>query len=167
MKRGLHGWVCILISVGFGGAAFGDIIYVKNDASGENDGGSWTDAYTDLQVALANASATDEIWVCGGTTVSPRIYKPVPPPPASQDRTTSFSIPVGFKVFGGFAGTEGEEERHLRNEFTNLTILDGDIGTANVASDNSYHVVYFDDLSEGTTVLSGFTIRNGNADGTD
>jgi hypothetical protein len=70
------------------------VIYVKQDATGENNGASWTDAYTDLQSALADASSGDEIWVVGGT------YKP------GNERTSTFSLIDGVAVYGGFAGTE-------------------------------------------------------------
>ena len=40
--------------------------YVKQDASGANDGSSWDNAYTSFSDALANTT-TGEIWVASGT----------------------------------------------------------------------------------------------------
>ncbi len=138
-------------------SAAADIIYVSADGDDSN-GSSWGHAYTDLQAGLAAAAPGDEVWVKGTTDVqSPAIYKP------GANRSDSFVILQDRSVYGGFAGTEGVLERTLRNEFAHPTYLDGDIGTANDASDNSYHVVTIDDADHLTTKLSGFTIRNGNA----
>jgi len=126
------------------------IIYVDADATGANDGSSWTDAYTDLQDALGVASSGDEIWVATGT------YKPTP----TTERTVSFQLESGVALYGGFNGTETVREQ--RDWATNVTILSGDIGTLNDNSDNTYHVVVGTD----DATLDGFTITSGNADGT-
>jgi hypothetical protein len=128
------------------------IFYVNQNATGENDGTSWTNAYSDLQNALAVATANDEIWVADGT------YKPT----NDGDRDASFYIPSGVKVYGGFAG--GETSREQRDWINNETILSGNIGSETIQTDNSYHVV---DISEttNTTILDGFSISEGNANG--
>ena len=71
-----------------------NILRVKADAKGANNGSSWTNAYTDLQAALAKAKAGDEIWVAAGT------YKPT----NGTDRTKSFVMTAGVAIYGGFAG---------------------------------------------------------------
>jgi hypothetical protein len=119
------------------------------------NGNSWATAYGNLQTGLSAAaavvvSAPAEVWVAQGT------YKPT----TTTTRTVYFDIPSSVKVYGGFAGTENAlNDRNFR---TNTTILSGDIGTVNLASDNSYHVVTFDGSSN-TTVLDGFTITGGYA----
>ena len=130
------------------------IHYVKWDASGANNGSSWTDAYTDLQSALAAASSGDEIWVAAGT------YKPT----SGTDREISFTLKNGVAVYGGFAGTETLLSQ--RNYETNVTVLSGDIGVAGDNSDNSYHVVVGSN-TDNSAVLDGFTITSGNANGSD
>ncbi len=128
------------------------IHYVKWNATGANDGSSWTDAYTDLQSALSAASSGDEIWVAAGT------YKPT----TTTDRTISFILKNGVAVYGGFAGTE--MSRTQRDHETNLTMLSGDIGMEGDNSDNSYHVVVGSDTNN-FAILDGFTVTAGNADG--
>jgi hypothetical protein len=114
------------------------------------NGNSWATAYGNLQTALAAATATVEVWVAKG------IYKPT----ATTTRTIYFEIPTNVKVYGGFAGTESALSD--RNFITNVSTLSGDIGTHNVAADNTYHVVVLSGSST-TTVLDGFTITGGNA----
>ncbi|MBK9927898.1 MAG: hypothetical protein IPP66_21710 [Anaerolineales bacterium] len=131
----------------------GCIIYVKWNATGLNNGSSWTDAYTDLQSALAFASSGEQIWVAAGT------YKPT----TGTDRGLSFILQDSVSVYGGFAGTEMLSTERDPSKY--VTILSGDIGIEHDTSDNSYHVVTaaFVNIS---TQLDGFTITSGNANGT-
>ena len=41
--------------------------HVKSDAAGNNDGTSWTNAFTSLQNALDAAGSGDQVWVAAGT----------------------------------------------------------------------------------------------------
>ena len=64
------------------------IIYVDSGATtGNNDGSSWTDAFTDLQDALAASLRGDQIWVKAGE------YKPH----AGSDRSISFELKNGVE----------------------------------------------------------------------
>jgi hypothetical protein len=143
-----------VVSIALGSSAAGaTTIYVRAAASGANNGTSWTDAYTDLQLALAAAVSTDEIWVAAGT------YKPT----STTDRTIRFVLKNGVGIYGGFTGFE--TMRSQRNPTGNMTILSGDIGTAGVATDNSYHVVTSDSTVTSSGILDGFTVTGGRADG--
>lgn len=124
------------------------VIYVKHDATGSNNGSSWSNAYTDLQSALTAATAGDTIWVAAGT------YKPT----SGTDRHLPFRLVKHVPLFGGFTGNETSIAQ--RNISANETILSGDIGTANDHTDNSYSVVF----SEDSTLIDGFTIQDGYAD---
>ena len=128
------------------------IIYVDADATdGEETGESWGDAYTDLQDALEVAGASDQIWVAEGTYV----------PTSTIDRAVSFVINNGVRVYGGFVGNETALSQ--RDIVENETILSGNIG-ADTQADNSYHVVDITD-SPTSTLIDGFTIAEGQADG--
>jgi hypothetical protein len=69
------------ICMGFGVLSTQAQIYVDASATGDNDGSSWSDAYTDLQPALDAAAAGTEIRVAAGT------YKPTATPDGSTTKT--------------------------------------------------------------------------------
>ncbi|WP_052344367.1 InlB B-repeat-containing protein [Bacillus ndiopicus] len=124
------------------------VVYVDADASGNNDGSSWANAFTDLQSALASTVGGEEIWIAEG------IYKPT----AGVDRGISFKMKDNVAIYGGFAGTEQiKDERNLEDH---PTILSGDIGVANDKTDNSYHVFHNALLNE-TAILDSVIIRDG------
>jgi hypothetical protein len=130
------------------------VCYVRWNATGENSGVSWTDAFTDLQSALASSSCT-EIWVAAGTYV---------PTKSPINRDASFRPASGVSLYGGFDGTE--LLRDERDPAANLTILSGDIdhndsqnpivdpATVTGNTKNSLRIVI---SSDGLT-LDGFTI---------
>ena len=128
------------------------VIYVDSGASGADNGGSWADAVTDLQDALAMSGSGDEIWVAAGT------YRPT----SGSDRTISFVLIDGVGIYGGFAG--GETARGQRDWETYTTTLSGDIGVGGADSDNSFQVVASGAVG-GSAVLDGFSITTGNANG--
>lgn len=142
----------------------GTIYYVKTDGNNSNSGTSWSEAKLTLQAALDLAVSGDQIWVKEG------IYKP------SYDyglgggsRYFHFRLKNGVSLFGGFDGSEPSNyDLSLRNFIDNETILSGDIGTPSVTTDNCYHIFYHPTGSalNNTAILDGFTIRDGNANGT-
>lgn len=137
------------------------LYYVNHDASGADDGSSWTDAFSLLQSALDISEYGDQIWVAKGT-----YYPTYDHGLGIGTRGNHFRMIEGVEIFGGFDGTESElSERNFR---TNVTILSGDIGLQLDNTDNCYHVVNNPpgqniDLS---ARLDGFTVRDGFADGT-
>lgn len=120
----------------------------QNVAGGLENGSTWADAFPELQQALAAAQSGDEIWVVSGT------YKPT----QGTNRSISFLLKSGVRVYGGFAGTETAAEQ--RNPLVHETILSGDIGIPGNDTDNSYHVVRGKGL-DANTVLDGFTVTRG------
>ena len=135
------------------------IQYVNTNATGNNDGTSWTDAYTSLHDALTNAGGNDQIWIASG------MYKP-----DVSDRNISFQF--NNNVYGGFDGTEidvSDRDMSLIHT-TNATILSGDLLNNDDAtvdfndstrSDNSLHVV---EVSSNDLTIDGITVQDGYAD---
>jgi hypothetical protein len=127
-------------------------IYVDAIAPGPtHNGSSWTNAYTDLQQALAIATSSSTIDVAQGT------YKPT----TGTTRTVTYSITNSVALYGGYAGY-GTPNPNARSSASYQTILSGDIGTAGNNSDNSYHVVDINAFGY-MPILDGFTITGGNA----
>lgn len=133
------------------------IIYVNANATGSNNGTSWTNAYTDLQAALSVAFVNDDIWVATGT------YKPT----STTSRSISFVMRNGVDMYGGFNGTETAVEQ--RNITANPTTLSGDIGSLGDNTDNTYRVVKVENFTtaftfDGFRVVSGYN-ANSSSDG--
>ncbi|MBK9256192.1 MAG: SBBP repeat-containing protein [Saprospiraceae bacterium] len=141
----------------------GGILYVNVNATGLNNGSSWDDAFTGLHSALISTCPDiTQIWVAAGT------YKPTAYPQSctncNSTRDYAFLLREGISVYGGFNGTETLLEE--RNINTHVTILSGDIGNQNDASDNVYHVVIAAFANTTSTAgIDGFTIRDGNGNG--
>jgi hypothetical protein len=132
-----------------------NIIYVNHSATGNNDGSSWTNAYTSLDAAL-NSSENALVYVAKGTYT----------PGDGSKRTDFFELKKS--VYGGFAGTEtSHEDRDIK---ANPTILSGDY----LGNDDNNISVGNQKRSENAQtvcryrgkVLSGVIIEGGNADGT-
>lgn len=136
------------------------ILYVnKNANSGSRLGNSWENALTELPQALKIASVNSsvkQIWVAKGTYF----------PTTTGDRTISFEVPSGIKLYGGFAGTENAvEERQLK---VNPTILSGDLNNnddTNYANmdDNSFHIMKLH-YANSETLIDGFIFSAGRSD---
>ncbi|MBL8028635.1 MAG: hypothetical protein JNL74_19585, partial [Fibrobacteres bacterium] len=127
------------------------IVYVKQSASGANNGTSWSNAFRKLQDALSIVSYGDEIWVAEGT------YKPTD----TINQSRSFVLGTGISLYGGFSGTETSREERSFSRYK--SILTGDILNNDFCfkymNDNVYHVVH----NNGKAKLDGFLIRGGEA----
>lgn len=130
-------------------------VFVNKAATGSNDGSSWANAYTGLQMALDNATTGSQIWVAKGT------YSP------GSAATDFFTVlTLGQEIYGGFAGTETMLSQ--RDFTTNKTILSGDVAGNDITddfttnrSDNNVHVMYIDATITNTTIIDGFYIEHG------
>jgi hypothetical protein len=154
-------WLGVIIVTQLGGVLALEVeaqtVWYVNGALGTNGNGeTWGTAFNNLQSALSEATpdqtTPDQIWVAQET------YKPSVPTDPNDPRSVCFDMPSGVRVYGGFAGGEGQLGD--RRPDLHPTVLSGDIGTAGLSSDNAYCVVLFD----GSVVspwLDGFTITGG------
>lgn len=137
-----------------------DTLYVKPDEA-SNAWSGREGVYSDLQSAIDAALEGDQIWVAAGTYLPSTRF-----PSGNDNRCKSFILKTGVSLYGGFEGTENDiNERDSDGdwEFGNTTTLSGDINhTPDVATDNSYHVVYGKSVSN--IVIDGFTIAGGYGD---
>ncbi|PHI20338.1 hypothetical protein CEQ90_07670 [Lewinellaceae bacterium SD302] len=124
-----------------------NIIYVSTSGTTSGSGSDWSTA-TSLVNACNTATAGDEIWVAQGT------YLP------GDSRTSSFNIPAGVRVYGGFSGQETTLDQ--RQPASYITTLSGNIGDRNDQEDNVYTVVTMNNAG-GKTVLDGFVLTGGKA----
>lgn len=107
------------------------ILYVNALATGANNGSSWANAYTDLQLALKSnyCLGITEIWVAKGT------YRPT----TDANQFASFVMKNNLAIYGGLAGNETSLSQ--RNISINPTILSADLPPLDNFAGNCYHVV--------------------------
>jgi parallel beta-helix repeat protein len=132
------------------------IIYVKQDATGLNDGSSWENAYTELSTAI-NSTLSGQIWVTQGeyfptTDLNGQI--PVDP------KLKTFKLKLNIAIYGGFNGVE--TDLNQRNWVNYPTILSGNIGDSNLHTDNLWNVFSSEFVNlNSNTILDGLTIKGG------
>ncbi len=132
-------------------------VYVDINATGNNGGTSWDNAYNYLQDGLANVW-TNKILVADGNYMPDQGAGITP-----GDKTATFQLINGVTIYGGYAGV-GAPDPNARDIQSYETILSGDIGIPDNNSDNSYHVATGSG-TEPNAVLDGLTITAGNAKG--
>lgn len=162
------------------------IYYVKSGATGT--GTSWSNASGSIQAMIDQASPGDEVWIAGGTYVTPLTLEYADAPAYYY-----FNLKLGVSIFGGFKGVESdlqqrERKDHNRNgkveswEFSYKTILSGNYtgeerqwkiddenNILEIVSDvenSSSHILYYSEYESQTsysfeTHISGFTITGG------
>ncbi|WP_379964825.1 T9SS type A sorting domain-containing protein [Epilithonimonas sp. UC225_85] len=134
-------------------------VYVNLNANaGSGTGISWTNAVKRLVPVISAANTNSdikEIWVAKGTYY----------PSLTSNRDDFLYVTRNnLKIYGGFTGTE--TSLNQRNIKANETILSGNIGNPNSATDNSYHIMIIDAYNgpiDNSTHIDGFTFQDGNA----
>ena len=147
------------------------VLHVDRNVTVAGLGQSWIAAFASPRLAFdagAELPGIEEIWVATG------VYTP------GLSANDTFTLPAGVGVYGGFAATE--TLRTQRNWSANPTVLSGDLDgddatdahgvtrtVADIIGSNANHVVSIDGMGSNvisdTTVLDGFTITGGQANG--
>lgn len=152
----------------------GAVIYVDENtpaAISDQNGRSWETAFEDLQDALAVVAADQEIRVADGT------YYPDEAAAgfgvvSDDDRSSSFMLPAGASLLGGYAGYGGADP----DERGNTSILSGDLDQDdttegglvvadplnNTRNSNAYTVLTAREISSSEScTLDGFFVTAG------
>ncbi len=127
----------------------GKVIYITTTGAGNRDGTSWENASPNLTAALGIVVPKQQIWVAQGK------YTP------GTVRASTFTLVDGVAMYGGFIGNETSINQ--RSWRANQTILSGDIGTPNVITDNSFHIMTVPINT--SAYIDGFVFEFGNANG--
>jgi len=127
--------------------------FVDGNAGSPGDGTSWISPFTDVQAGIDSASLAAVksagacmVWVAAGTY---HVYQDT-----AED---TIQLKPDVELYGGFIGDETTLDQ--RDFEANLTTLDGRSSASD--QDRVYHVVTGSDRS----LIDGFTIRSGRADG--
>lgn len=109
------------------------VIYVDVDANGNNNGSSWTNAFTDIGEAIAASQSGNSIWIAEGVYTRQG--------PGAQ----GWSINNGVNLIGGFQGIEWEEEQ--ANPALHETVISGDVGLDGDSSNDLMGMMLILDLN--------------------
>jgi len=126
------------------------VVYVNAKAKSKGNGRSWRSAYRSLDAAILDAKRNGAaIWIASGTYI-----------PSGNGRNAAFRLAPGIRLYGGFNGNETKPNE--RDPAAKPTILSGNRGDRNLATDNCYHVV----IGAEDAAMDGLTIQDGVANST-
>lgn len=148
--------------------------YVNINASGNNDGTDWVNAFTDLQDAIDSASANDEIRVATGIYL-PRQF-PDGFPTDQGDNYKAFHIDKDLVIKGGYVPDNDPDTTNDMQDFNSPSILSGDFNgddifsgsgetlTASNISENARHIIITANLTN-SSLFNNFIISGAGWDG--
>ncbi len=130
-------------------------VYVKADATGTNDGTSWTNAFTDINAAVNAATSCRNYY---GNRPDVRVAAGTYYGDTDDDAYNAFTMQAGVNVYGGFAGNEPANYDIAQRDYAaNTTILDGRMERRVLNQSSSFY-------NEDSAAWDGFTIRHGYSD---
>ena len=143
----------LLICTAASAQAQGSVMHVKPTAEGSENGSSWANATT-LSAALTASSSGGEIWMARGT------YSP------GTTRSSTYELPSGIVIYGGFAGTETSlsQRDFTLIATTNRTLIDGSLGEDGDDTDNIRRL--FELGEDEVATLDGLSLANAYGDAT-
>ncbi len=145
-------------------------LYVDSSVTNSGNGTTWSNAISDLSVALEKAmkdSLIDNIHIAKGTYYPKKLpfkqngVNTIPVEMTStQNIDRTFHIKAGLKVYGGFPSGGGTYDPVI-----NKTILDGSKANG-IPYDTARTIIYIDNTgynlaNNDTTIINGFIIQNG------
>lgn len=108
----------------------GNIVYVNINASGANNGNSWSDAFTNIEDGIEKANSSNaQVWVAKGT------YR------------ENLVMQNSVGIYGGFNGNE--TSLNDRNPSQNITTIDGQRRTRTI-------LCYGSNTVDGLTIKNGY-----------
>ena len=130
----------------YSSSVFSKIVYVKNNATGSNNGTSWSNAYTQMYSAISGASSGDTLWVAEG------VYLP--------NGTSTINQPLNFDkslfILGGFP-SNGTPSLTARDFRINKTIVSGKLSSSVTASSLITYDIWQDSVN---VVFDGLIFEN-------
>jgi len=150
--RILSAWMIVLAITGTSLAA-NEVHHVNKNNSSPGNGQSWATAFNTIAEAIAEAEATDQIWVAGDEAPTPIVYV----------EEAAITILDGVRLYGGFppSGNPGFNDR---NPARYVTIISGDADDDDAPGfvnrdDNHATLISIDWFATPDTLVSGFTVR--------
>ena len=163
MRTSLLLAIVVMMSLPIASVQAQNILFVSQQATGANDGSSFTNAYPHLQDALKTAQPGDEIRVAAG------IYRPDEGTGITDgDREASFFLKNGVRILGGFDPVSGARDWQQFETILSGDLLDNDTDNLSIDEpsrrDNSLHLVVAAAGTDTTAILDGFILRSAHAD---
>lgn len=130
------------------------VIFVRANATGNNDGSAWYHAYNHPQDAIDGALDGDSIWITQGTYF---------PKEGTSDHL--ITIDKNVKIYGGFVGTENNlSQRPVSNiiddSSSNRTILHGNNSVKHVIVSNTDILIDKVAIQNGSSPVSGSPLHD-------
>lgn len=135
------------------------VVYVDNHSVVCGDGSSWSNPTRLLVPAIQHIAAVGggQVWVKEGN------YLPLYSETGTNPQEYCVNMKGNVVMYGGFPQSQAAPLMEDRDPVTYRTVIDGDIGIKGDYTDNSYHLVIFDNTITEKSVLDGFVLRNSNS----